>query len=262
MTPAPLPVLFVHGIQSHPDWFTGSADMLAARGHPVYQVMRRGSGTNTVARGDARSPGQLMDDLDAACAFVLRHAAEQGLAVCNPGALHVVGISWGGKLVAAWAASRRRAYAASLTLVAPGIISRVDLPPAIKLRIAWALLAHPRRLFDIPLNDLSLFTDNPARRDYLSRDPHRLHRATARFLFASRRLEAMLIRAKAGSLNIPTTLILARQDRIIDNGRTRRIVEHLTAGRAMVHVLDGCHTLEFEADPTAFHECLRIGIRE
>ena len=35
---ARLPVLYVHGIQSHPGWFMASAAALAQAGHPVYLV--------------------------------------------------------------------------------------------------------------------------------------------------------------------------------------------------------------------------------
>ena len=51
----PLPVLYLHGIQSHPGWFVGLAAALSARGHPVYLVTRRGSGRNRLARGHAAS---------------------------------------------------------------------------------------------------------------------------------------------------------------------------------------------------------------
>ncbi|HAU36213.1 MAG TPA: hypothetical protein DCX07_00665, partial [Phycisphaerales bacterium] len=41
--------------------------------------------------------------------------------------VHLVGVSWGGKLATAYAAwARRGVEIASLTLVAPGIVPRVD----------------------------------------------------------------------------------------------------------------------------------------
>jgi len=244
-----LPVLYVHGIQSHPGWFFGSAAHLAGRGHAVFQVTRRGSGDNTRDRGDAGSPGQLFDDIDAALCFIEKQTGAQRA--------HLLGVSWGGKLLAAYACSRQRAEkAASLTLVAPGIVPRVDVSLAAKLGIAAAILLQPRKLFDIPLSDVELFTDNEAMRRYLRRDPCRLHKATARFLYASRRLDRMLKQFPRGALAVPTMLILARCDRIIDNAATRAAVEHLTAGAATVREFDGAHTLEFEPDPTPFYEAL------
>ncbi len=52
---AKTPILYIHGIQSHPGWFFGSAMQMAANGSEVYQVTRRGSGGNVRAKGHARS---------------------------------------------------------------------------------------------------------------------------------------------------------------------------------------------------------------
>jgi len=244
-----LPVLYLHGIQSHPGWFVASAAAMAERGHHVFQATRRGSGDNPPPRGHAASADQLLGDVRTACDFVLRRT--------GAGRLHLVGISWGGKLAACFAAGLDRPdMLASLTLVAPGIVPRVDLSAAAKLAVAGCLLLAPRREFAIPLNDVTLFTDNEAMWAYLRGDRHRLLRVTARFLYASRCLDAMLRRSARGAIGAATTLLLARDDRIIDNARTRQWVEHLTAGRAVVETLDGAHTLEFETAPSAFHAAL------
>jgi alpha-beta hydrolase superfamily lysophospholipase len=247
-----LPVLYVHGIQSHPGWFVGSCAYLAGLGHPVFAVCRRGSGDNVVHRGHAASAGQLLDDVETACRYVLEIAEQRRLAL--------VGVSWGGKLLACYAANPARTVeVASLTLVAPGIVPRVDVGPLTKLSIALAMLVAPQRRFDIPLNDVELFTDNPVMQQYLRADRHRLLRATARMLYVSKRLDVMLSSASAGAVDIPTTLILAGNDRIIDNAGTRRVVERLTAGRAaavVTKILNGAHTLEFEPDPTPLYHAL------
>lgn len=249
-----VPVLYVHGIQSHPGWFVGSCVHLARLGHRVFAVCRRGNGDNTAHRGHAASAGQLLDDLETAGQYVLQTTGREKLAL--------VGISWGGKLAAYYAACpQRRVPLATLTLVAPGIAPRVDMELATKLAIAAALLVAPQRQFDIPLNDVSLFTDNAAMRDYLQVDRHRLLRATARFFYASWQLDRMLHTAGGGALNVPTTLILADGDRIIDNGRTRQAVRRLTNGAVRVTVLPGAHTLEFEADPAVFYQTLAAGVR-
>jgi alpha-beta hydrolase superfamily lysophospholipase len=247
--PAGLPVLYAHGIQSHPGWFFASAAHLAERGHAVFQVTRRGSGDSPQRRGDAKSAVQLLEDIDAACAFVLRQTGADRL--------HLLGVSWGGKLLAAYACARSRApNLASLVLVAPGIVPRVDISPLAKLKVAAVLLLKPTRLFDIPLNDVALFTDNESMRGYLRRDSFRLHKATARFLYASRRLDRMLARCPRGRLSVPTTLILAERDRIIDSAATKGAVDRLTAGSVVTREFDGAHTLEFEADPAPFFQAL------
>jgi len=244
-----LPVLYLHGIQSHPGWFVGSAAHLAACGHPVFQVTRRGSGDNQRRRGHARSPGQILRDVNTACRFAMDRTGTERV--------HIVGVSWGGKLAGAWAIWKRRIVdPTSVTMIAPGICPRVDVGLVTKLGVCVSLLPAPRKRFNIPLNEVELFTDNEAMRDYLRRDGFRLHRATARFLFASRILDRMLARASRGSLAAPTTLILASRDRIIDNAATRKIVEHLAAGRAAVKEFDAAHVLEFEPDPQPFYAAL------
>jgi alpha-beta hydrolase superfamily lysophospholipase len=246
------PVLYLHGIQSHPGWFVRSAQALARAGHAVFQVTRRGSGLTTHRRGDARSWRQLLDDVASAEQFVLRHTGARTLALA--------GVSWGGKLALAYVLWRRSA-ASSLTLIAPGIVSQVRVSPATKVAIALAACLRPRRTFPIPLNDPALFTGAADMQEYLRNDPLRLHRATARLMLASAVLDRRCARAPAGALALPTTLILARDDRIIDNAATLAAVQRLAAGRAEVVELAGCHTLEFEPDPAPLHAVLCRAVR-
>ena len=245
------PVLYVHGIQSHPGWFVGSAQALARAGHEVFQVTRRGSGLTAARRGDAASARQLLDDVDAAVEHVRSETGSADVAL--------LGVSWGGKLLTAYAL-QAAAPVTSLTLVAPGIAPRVDMPGTTKLAIAAARCLWPRKYFDIPLNDVSLFTDNPPMRDYLAADPLRLHRATARLLVASALLDRMIARAPS-ALELPVTLILARRDRIIDNAATAEVVRRLTGGRVNVVEIDAAHSIEFEPDPAAFHDVLRAAVK-
>jgi alpha-beta hydrolase superfamily lysophospholipase len=250
------PVVYLHGIQSHPGWFAGSAEHLADLGYAVWQPVRRGSGDNMAGRGDAASPRQLLDDVAAACRAARDESAQRGV--------HLVGVSWGGKLAACFAGDRAAegclAPLASLTLVCPGIVPRVDASPLVKLAVACSLAVRPRAMFDIPLNDVALFTDNEPMRDYLRRDEFRLHRATARFLLAGRRLDGVLRRVPAGPTDLPTTLILASEDRIVDNDATRRLVARIFGDRLRTVVLPGCHTLEFEPDPSGLYHALAASL--
>ena len=244
-----LPVLYLHGIQSHPGWFAGSAAAIARFGWRVFQVTRRGSGENGADRGHVRSARGLISDVHAAARLAMERTGKESL--------HLLGVSWGGKLAACCAANAAwRDQLASLTLVAPGIAPRVDVSSATKLAIGLCLLAAPHRRFDIPLGEPEMFTDNEPMLRYLRNDGFALHRATARFLYASSRLDRMLRRARRGCISAPTTLLLADRDRIIDNERTQRVIEHLTDGRAEVRNFPAAHVLEFEPDPTFLHEAL------
>ena len=241
-------VVYLHGIQSHPGWFVGSAAALAQKGYLVVQPSRRGSGDNSLDRGDARSAGQLLGDVDCACQFAARGGA---------GGVHLIGVSWGGKLAACYAADPGRCRRlASLTMIAPGVVPRVGLTPARRLAVALALLTCSKRRFEIPLNNVELFTGNHQMRDYLNCDRFRLHDATGRFLYASWCLDRLLGRVPAGRLSLPVTLILASQDRIINNAATRKAVSRLAGKGLVVKELPGAHTLEFEPDPQPLYDAL------
>ncbi len=245
---AGVPVLYVHGIQSHPGWFTGSAQALGRSGSEVFQVTRRGNGTATARRGDANSADQLLDDVDVAVRYVLEATGAERLAL--------LGVSWGGKLLTAYALRADVANIDSLTLVAPGLTPQVDVSIATKLAILVALIFRPGAYFDIPLNDVSLFTDNPEMREYLLNDPHRLGRATARFMLASFRLDRIIARAGERALKVPTTLILAGRDRIIDNAATCDLLDWLADRPVRIRRLDAAHTIEFEQENSVFYEIL------
>ena len=249
------PVLYVHGIQSHPGWFGGSSGALATAGFPVYQVARRGSGENRINPGHADSANQLFDDIDCAIDFVL---AQEKIGDQNLSAkVNLLGVSWGGKLLSCYCLGPDRAKRVkNLVLVAPGIVPQVDVGVSTKLAIAASLIFGGGRLFPIPLNEVELFTDNPARQQFLLDDSLRLHKATARFLFVSRMLDTMLKNPQAHSLRLPTTLLQANRDRIIDNKATKALLSKLAGENLQVHNLPAAHTIEFEQDPGEFYGLL------
>jgi len=242
-----VPVLYVHGIQSHPGWYVGSADALAAAGHEVYQVARRGSGPADRGRGHARDAKQLLGDIDVAVEHVRARSGSDRVAL--------LGVSWAGKLLIPYAAAHPDAVA-SLMLAAPGLVAQVDIPLATKLAVAACLLCCRRRSFEIPLNDVTLFTDNEAMRKYLRNDTHRLMKASAGLLLATAQLDRMVRRLATGALTAPTTVVLAGRDRIADNGAVRRIIGRATGGKATFVEFDAAHTIEFETDPAEFFDVI------
>jgi alpha-beta hydrolase superfamily lysophospholipase len=248
-------VVYLHGIQSHSGWYEASSRFLAEAGVAVYQLERRGSGSDRVhERGHVDRAETWLEDVAAAARLA---CGETGLAP-----VHLMGVSWGGKLALACAAHRPDLYR-SLILAAPGIIPRVDPTLAVKVRVAQSLVAgQALRLFPIPLQDPHLFTENPDRVRYIASDALSLHEVTARFMYESRRLDG-LARAAARVVSRPTFLALAEKDRIIDNAATRVVVEAMPCSRRRVIVYPGAgHTLEFEPDPAAYFRDLAAWIDE
>jgi alpha-beta hydrolase superfamily lysophospholipase len=247
--PALLPraeVVCLHGIQSHAGWYEYSSTRLAGAGCNVSFLDRRGSGRNEADRGDAPSFRRLLDDI----AEFLRNlrAGAAGRPVV------LLAVSWGGKLAAALP-RRHPGLFDALALLCPGFCPRVGLPLGQRLRVLWARLVSPRRLFPIPLSDPELFTATPRWLQFLRDDPLALHRATARLLVESVRLDAYLRRAPR-HLTMPTLLMLGGRDRILDNDRTRAFVERFAGEKTVREFPEAHHTLEFEPEPDRFLEHL------
>jgi alpha-beta hydrolase superfamily lysophospholipase len=250
--PARADVVCLHGIQSHAGWYENSCTRLAQAGFETWFLNRRGSGRNAEARGDAPSFRRLLDDV---AEFLQQRRAENG-----DRKIFLVGISWGGKLAAALP-RRRSGLFDALALLCPGFCPRVGPPLRQRLAIAWARLVAPTRLFPIPLSDPELFTATPRWLDFLRRDPLAVHQATARLLVESVRLDGYVRRAR-GRVVVPTLLMLAGRDRIIDNDRTRAFVGRFAGPKEIVEYAEAHHTLEFEPEPERFLEDLLIWLKK
>jgi len=241
-------VLYLHGIQSHGEWFEGSCEYLAKQGLAVLLPDRRGSGKNRNRRGHLASVRQLLEDVSCWRDWLIQRAGDVPL--------HLIGVSWGGKLAAVWAGKHPK-QVATLTLAAPGIFSRLEPDRTTKLKVGLKLLGDDSSpLFDLPLGEASLFTDNPRRQEYICNDALSLRKVSARFLWVSRRLDA-LRKKNSNRLTEPVHLILAGKDRIIDNDRTRRWFDRLCSSKKTLTCFEAmAHTMEFEPDPGPYYEAM------
>jgi alpha-beta hydrolase superfamily lysophospholipase len=248
-------VVAIHGIQSHGGWYENSCRRLSDAGFTVSFLDRRGAGLNEQDRGDTPNFRRLIDDVGE---FV------QGLKTQNS-KLFLVAISWGGKIATALL-KRHPGLVDGLALLCPGFFAAVKPSLGERLGIAWSYLLAPRRLFPIPLNDPALFTASPQWQDFVRNDPASLRQATARFLANSVRLDFYLRRV-AKHVTIPVLLLLAGQERIVNNARTRRFVESFASpDRTIIEYPEAHHTLEFEPQPHRYLDDLlgwlnRVGQR-
>jgi len=236
-------VVCLHGIQSHAGWYEYSCRRMAEAGYAVNFLDRRGSGVNHEARGDTPRFRRLLDDIGE---FL------RSLSLMTPGLRSIlVGISWGGKL-AVGMQKRHRGLTDALALLCPGFCPRVRAPFSERFAIFFTRLFRPRKLFPIPLSEPELFTANPRWLEFLRKDPLALHQATARFLTQSARIDIYL-RLAARHVRVPLLLMLAGQDRIIDNEATRRFIQRFPSpDKHVIEYPDAHHTLEFEPNPEAF----------
>ncbi len=232
-------VVVIHGIQSHSGWYAGTCARLAEAGYETMAPDRRGSGLNKTQRGDATRWTVPADDL----VEIIDDAHRR---IARP--VHLVAISWGAKLAVA-ACIRRPGLVESLALIGPGLVPQVDVAFGEKLRVLLALPANPCKLFDVPLGDARLFTENPERVAFIENDPLSLRKVTARFLFQTRMLDRF-VRRHAHAMRTPALVMLAGKDRIVDNDRTRDLFGRFAPlKREELVYPEASHTLEFEPDP-------------
>jgi alpha-beta hydrolase superfamily lysophospholipase len=91
-----------------------------------------------------------------------------------------------------------------------------------------------------------MFTRTARYLDYIREDALRLERVSNRFLLAGRELDR-LIRARIEALAPPTLLFLAGRDRIIDNRRTRALLERAPRGLVAVREYSqATHSIQFD----------------
>jgi len=236
-------ILYHHGIQSHCGWYETSAATLADAGYAVLQIDRRGSGRNPPERGHAESAEQIIEDSLAARDELRRRSGFKDY--------HVVGVSWGGKLVVA-AYVHDTTGVRSLSLVTPGLFPKIGVSGSEMAKIGFAMLYQPHQLFDIPLNDPELFTTVPRWQEFFRTDALTLRQCTAGFYLASRRMDkitAKLPQAKP----VPLHLFIAGDERIIDNDKTTTFIRELHWPRCRITTYPTArHSLEFEDDRQAY----------
>ncbi len=226
-------VVFLHGIQSHGGWYTRSCAEIAAAGFDVYFLDRRGCGRNQEARGDARRFRRLQDDI---AEFIKTLPTDKPIILA--------GISWGGKLAAAFP-YRAPGMVQKIALLCPGLFPKITPGFLQRLWIGRCALRRPTKMFPIPLNDPELFTASPEGQAMIRNDPLVLREATARMMFQSVGLDIYLKRAWK-HVKVPTLLMLAEHDRIIDNAKTRKYVEKFPGGATVLEYPGAHHTLELE----------------
>lgn len=210
-------VLFLHGVESHSEWFDEVAAYLNARGADAFAFDRPGWGRSKGARGHLTS-----------YADAVRAVSEVATSLRDKyGNCHLAGLSWGG-LLALYAALRRGPLFDSVTLIAPGICSRTDLSFANKLRVARGLISG-KAAQPVPLAiEVEQFTKRADRARYIREDEHRVTSVSAAFCLETLKMRRFSEESTALRRLPPAQLLLAGRDAIIDNARTTQLLEQAT----------------------------------
>ena len=224
-------VVAAHGIQSHAGWFDRSSRQMAEAGLEVWFTDRRGSGRSGGDRGHARGGERLLRDLDAVMAETPSDVPKFLLGVC-----------WGGKLMAA--AASARGDIAGLALLYPGLFPKVGSNPWNWLLLKGAkFIGVQRRPTRLPLSP-ELFTNDPAWQSAIRSDPLALTEVSVGLVRSGLDLDRMRSSVR---VSVPVFCAVAGRDRVIRNRPLRGWLEAVKTPVEIIEYADARHVLEFEA---------------
>lgn len=236
------PVVMTHGLQSHSGWFAQSAARMAAQGHPVYAVDRRGAGLSQGPRGDMKAFDEMIDDLlVVADDIAKRHGATK---------FFLLGHCFGAIPATAFSI-RHPERIEGLILTTPAIYTHTSLPFSQKLRILFSRDGHRDFLLPSPLNP-DEFTELPPFETFIRSDPLALRAATGNFYTEVHRAR-WFVRNNTDKIEMPVFMAIAGEDPISDNRRNIRFYENLPADdKMMINYEDARHILEFSPERERF----------
>jgi alpha-beta hydrolase superfamily lysophospholipase len=222
-------VVMLHGLISHSGWMAPVAEDLATRGITSVCPDRRGSGANPSPRGDAPSGTALLDDLDCIVERFARDAPS----------LHLAGFCWGAAYAVNYVALRSRPVR-SLALLAPSIV------PAPSVREQPLITGPSGEATVDPAIPAEAFTQGPAYEQVILPDPLRLRKVSPRLNGILGEF-AYMIGAKFTRLSLPTLVVLAEADRVVDNAATERLFVTMQSSRKELRTVPGEHGVQFDA---------------
>ena len=239
-------ILLVHGLGEHSGRYGHVAERLAALGLEVRGYDLRGHGRSGGARGSIPSAGALLDDLR----FVFEDLDRSGRAAGDGAPPLLLGHSLGGTIAAVgvtggWVAPR------ALVLSSPALALHVNAPRAAILRVARRLIPDRQLPNELPVDKLS---HARAVVDAYRADPLVHDRITPR-LYGFLADAGAAVRRDGARLTVPTLLLTAVDDALVDSRGARELAATLVQGAGTARFYDGLyHEIFNEREP----ECERV----
>ena len=223
-------VIYLHGLESHLEWFSNLAEFLNKNGMNVYAFDRRGSGLNKDSKKDCLE--YIFSDLKLFIDLVKKEHPDSKV--------FLIGLCLGGKIAVNFFSSYPNLLD-GLVLVSPSLKNKLRFSIFDKLSI----LLNPNKNFKVPIED-EMFTKNRKYIEYIGQDTGRLRYVTGRFLLEVANIDRNLEGASR-NIKLPILLMLAGIDEIIDTGSVKRWFEKLTSPDKTIKIYkDYCHILTFE----------------
>ncbi|MEE8360239.1 MAG: alpha/beta fold hydrolase [Candidatus Omnitrophota bacterium] len=243
-----VPLLMLHGLQSHSGWFTESASFIASLGIPVYAIDRYGSGLSKAPKGGFRSLKDSIEDID----IVARYASE----LHKKKMVHILGHCYGAMLAAAYACVHNYKIK-SLILPTPAIFTKSDITPLDKLKIIWSKISGSDVMIPIPLS-AEMMSDIDEYVSFIKNDALSLHDASSRFFFEVTWMRKFILK---NSVNItaPVFMAFAGKDPICQNNKNKRFFDSLRSEKKELKVYNSArHILEFSCEKDNFFKDIAI----
>ncbi len=238
-------VLIVHGLGEHAGRYDHFARVLNDWGFAVRSYDQYGHGESDGTRGGLPHANRLLDDLA---------DLVESTRVRNPGMpLVLVGHSLGGLVAASFVARTLHAVDA-LVLSSPLLAMR--LTPAQRLMMAVVPRIAPNLTVANGLDPQYLTHDRRVVQSYLN-DP-RVHDRVSGRLARFMEEEGALVRSRAPSWNVPTLLMYAGEDRMVDTGGSEFFAASAAQRFVTSRRFEGLyHEILNERDAQPVYECLR-----
>lgn len=238
-------VLLVHGLGEHAGRYDALARVLNGWGFSVRSYDQYGHGESDGTRGALPHANRLLDDL----ADLVESAR-----VRNPGLpLVLLGHSLGGLLAASFVARTLMAVDA-LVLSSPALATR--LTPAQKMLMAVVPRIAPNLTVSNGLDPQYLSHDPRVVQAYMN-DPRvhdRISGRLARFIAD----EGELVRARARGWRVPTLLMYAGDDHMVDPMGSQLFAAQAPREHVTARCFDGLyHEIFNERDAQPVYDCLR-----
>jgi alpha-beta hydrolase superfamily lysophospholipase len=238
-------VLVVHGLGEHAGRYERLALRLNSWGYPVRGYDQYGHGESGGVRGALPQPSRLLGDL----ADLIESARNR-----HPGLpLVLLGHSMGG-LIAASFVSRTLQAVDGLVLSSPALATRLN--PVQKLLMAVVPRVAPNLTVSNGL-DVSYLSHDPKVVQAYRSDPlvhDRISGRLARFIAD----EGAEVRARAPGWKVPTLLMYAGDDHVVDAEGSRAFAAAAPAEMVSARCFDALyHEIFNEQDPEPVYDCLR-----
>jgi alpha-beta hydrolase superfamily lysophospholipase len=224
--------IFLNGLESHAGWFDEMAGDFANKGIKTYGLDRRGSGLNS------RTWGKYQDWIEDINKITTIATNE------NPTAkMHLVSICFGAKAATACAIQNPGKYD-SLIYMSPGLSTKVCPTTSQKILIAADQL--PRMYFNIPtpIRDDEMFTTSGKALYFLYKDKLRTRSLRAGDFYQAMTLDAYISKNLA-NLTTPSLALLAGNDRIINNKKTKKQLHKFARKPKIIEYPESDHVIFF-----------------